>query len=396
MRVLGLLCACLLWATTALAEPQRIALVVGNSAYNTITTLDNPGADANLMADTLTAEGFAVTLILDADQATLQTAIAGFGRDLRAADADAIGLFFYAGHAVQSFGMNYLLPTDTALADAADLSLVGVPAEAVLRQMFSAKNQTNIVILDACRDNPFQTLTDMHDNGLAEMKAPTGTMLSYSTAPGAVAYDGPTGNSPFTAAMARHMETPGLAIEQLFKKVRLDVLEETGGAQTPWESSSMTVDFVFSQTPVMTEEERQWEAVRTTSDALKLQLFLNAYPQSQFADQARALLSPLAVPQVTSDVVFDTPFPENAGLLAGLTFSDVIQMGPAAPPIDGLPKAIWEDQACTSCHAWSRDDLCTQAGTYTNPGNQASLGKPHPFGGSFKRHLQSWGYNNCR
>ncbi|WP_208987239.1 caspase family protein [Roseibium marinum] len=275
----------------------RLALVIGNGAYSNVTALDNPVNDAALMAQSLRQVGFDVTLITEATQDQLIRAISDFGRKLREAGDDATGLFYYAGHGVQSFGSNYLLPVDIELRDAADLSLVGVPANAVLRQMFSARNQTNIVILDACRNNPFATIPDLSDNGLAEMKAPTGTFLAYSTAPGEIAVDGGGSNSPFTEALARRLSTPGVPIEVLFKDVRVEVLEATDGNQTPWDTSSLTVDFQFVPAVVLSAEEIQtrqlWDSVRLSRDPVQVLLFLRASPANPYTHEARALLQEL-------------------------------------------------------------------------------------------------------
>lgn len=290
---------CSFWLSTfqlVSAEP-RIALVVGNGQYSSVSPLDNPVPDALLMAQELEAAGFTVSVVTDANQTVLNRAIAQFGRDLRSAGNETTGLFYYAGHGVQSFGTNYLVPIDAALTDAADLSLVGVQAEAVLRQMASAKNKTNIMILDACRDNPFEAIADLGDNGLAEMKAPTGTFLAYSTAPGAVALDGLEGNSPFTKSLAKQMSTEGLPIEQVFKQVRVDVLEQTSGQQTPWDTSSLTVPFSFIQGEVMSPEDvaamQLWDSVRDTNDPVQIMLFLRGYPKSKFSDEARTVLNDL-------------------------------------------------------------------------------------------------------
>lgn len=275
----------------------RLALVVGNSAYTHVTPLDNPKNDAALMAESLEAVGFDVMLVTDATRDELTRAIADFGRKLRDADDDTTGLFYYAGHGVQSFGSNFLLPVDVSLSDAADLSLVAVPAQALLRQMFSARNQTNIVILDACRDNPFQSIPDLNENGLAEMKAPRGTFLALSTGPGEVALDGVGANSPFTGSLARRMSTPGIPIETLFKNVRRDVLEETNGVQTPWDTSSMTVNFQFvpavMPSPAEIQERQLWETVKLSKDPIQVMLFLRANPESRFAGEARSLLQDL-------------------------------------------------------------------------------------------------------
>jgi len=205
-------------------------------------------------------------------------------------------LFYYAGHGVQSFGSNYLLPVDISLDDPADLDLMAVEARSVLHQMASANNKTNIVILDACRNNPFEMLADMDDNGLAEMKAPTGTFLAYATDPGGVALDGDSGNSPFTLSLAKHIETPGMAIEQLFKKVRVEVLEETRGLQTPWDTSSLTQDFAFSletETKIVLQhqsEEEHWRQAVNSRDPVQIMLFMRSFPDSIHSEKASDLL----------------------------------------------------------------------------------------------------------
>ncbi|MBM1631627.1 caspase family protein [Sulfitobacter mediterraneus] len=283
-------------AQSAWAE-TRLALIVGNGSYSSVTQLDNPVHDAALMAQALTAKGFEVTMLTDVGQTALNQGIAQFGRDLRAAGKDATGLFYYAGHAVQSFGENYLLPVDASLTDAADLSLVAVQAEAVLRQMRSAQNKTNIVILDACRNNPFEAIRDLNDNGLAEMKAPTGTFLSYSTAPGAVALDGLDGNSPFTKALAVQINVVGLPIEQTFKRTRIEVIEQTNGRQTPWDTSSLTGDFFFEAKQQLTAQELQekqlWDSVKVSDDPVQLMLFLRSYPAGRYQEEGRQRLTAL-------------------------------------------------------------------------------------------------------
>jgi caspase domain-containing protein len=275
----------------------RLALIIGNGSYTNVTALDNPVNDAELMAASLRKVGFDVTLVTEATQNELIRAISAFGRELREAGDDATGLFYYAGHGVQSFGTNYLLPVDIDIHDAADLSLVGVPAHAVLRQMFSAQNQTNIFILDACRNNPFVSISDLSDNGLAEMKAPTGTYLAYSTAPGEIAVDGAGSNSPFTEALAQRISTPGVPIEALFKDVRVEVLSETGGLQTPWDTSSLTVDFQFVPAVVPSPEDLQirqlWDSVRMSRDPVQVLLFLRASPNNPYTHEARKLLQEL-------------------------------------------------------------------------------------------------------
>ena len=295
-RIYGMILAMIsaLWASALAAEP-RIALVIGNSAYGSVSPLDNPVNDAKLITEKLQGLGFEVRHLSDSNQIEMKRAIAQFGRDLRMGGEDAVGLFYYAGHGVQSFGSNYLLPVDVALSDPADLDLMAVEARSVLHQMASASNKTNIVILDACRNNPFEDLADMDDNGLAEMKAPTGTFLAYATDPGGVALDGDAGNSPFTLSLAEHIETPGMAIEQLFKKVRVDVLSETRGLQTPWDTSSLTQDFAFAvetETLIVAHrnEEEYWQDVVASRDPVQIMLFMRTYPESTHSAKANDLL----------------------------------------------------------------------------------------------------------
>ncbi len=290
---------------TSAQAAERFALVIGNSGYGTVPQLDNPANDARLIASRLETLGFTITLLIDAGQTDMKRGIAQFGRDLRQAGSDATGLFYYAGHGVQSYGTNYLLPVDVALSDAADLDLVAVEAQSVLRQMFSAHNKTNIVILDACRNNPFTDIPQFNDNGLAEMQAPTGTFLAYATAPGGVALDGTGANSPFTQSLAAAIATPGLAIEQMFKKVRVDVLAKTNGAQTPWDTSSLTSNFMFAAATVLSAKELEaqqvWQSVRVSRDPVQIMLFLRGYPDSSFADEAKKLLADAIARELNSD-----------------------------------------------------------------------------------------------
>nr|WP_291730313.1 caspase family protein [Leisingera sp. F5] len=299
VRLVLLAVAAACWGAKVLAE-ERLALVIGNSAYGSVPSLDNPVRDARLIAQTLEGLGFDVTLAADAKQIEMKRAIGQFGRKLRGAGEDATGLFYYAGHGVQSFGSNYLLPVDVALADAADLDLMAVEAQSVLRQMASARNRTNIVILDACRNNPFEAVADLNASGLAEMKAPTGTFLAYATAPGDVALDGTGENSPFTEALAREIVVPGAPVEQVFKQVRRAVLEQSGGGQTPWDTSSLVSDFVFAEgepevvmSAAEVQETQIWASVKASRDAMQIMLFLRGYGDGKYADEARGLLSDL-------------------------------------------------------------------------------------------------------
>ncbi len=239
-----LVAPCLFMAAGAAAD-SRIALVIGNGAYTTISSLNNPPNDAALTAKALTKTGFEVDQHIDVDAVAMRKAILQFGRKLRAAGPDAVGLFYYAGHGVQASGKNYLVPIGTEIQDEAELSVLAVEMDWVIRQMEAAGNDINMVILDACRNNPFKSSFRNVSRGLAKITAPRGTYIAYATGPGDVAEDGAGENSPFTKAFAEHITTPGLPVETVFKRVRANVHEVTGRRQLPWSSSSLTGEFYF-------------------------------------------------------------------------------------------------------------------------------------------------------
>jgi hypothetical protein len=228
----------LLCASSASAE-KRVALVVGNSAYQNVTRLDNPRNDATLMAETLSGLGF--TLVggraqLDLDKAALDTDVQNFGQQIQGAD---VALFYYAGHGVQVNGSNYLVPVGANPTREADVDFQMVDINLVLRQMQGSGTRLNLIILDACRNNPFSARgLRSADGGLAQMRAPEGTLISYATQPGSVAQDGSDGHSPYTKALATTIKQAGLDIFQTFNQVGLAVKRQTGGSQQPWVSSS--------------------------------------------------------------------------------------------------------------------------------------------------------------
>ncbi|MEY2884323.1 MAG: hypothetical protein RL490_2047 [Pseudomonadota bacterium] len=228
------------------AQGARIALVVGNGTYGAqFGNLANPVADTRLIARSLKAAGFQVEIVNNVDQKAMKRAVIRFGQRLMLAGKNSTGLFYYAGHGVQSNGTNYLVPVNARIESEADVDIEAVPADAVVRQMEQAGASTSIVILDACRNLPMARSTRSASRGLARMEAPNGSYIAYSTAPGAVAQDGSGGNSPFARALAVEMARPGVAIETVFRNVRRSVLQETAGKQVPWDSSSLLDSFVF-------------------------------------------------------------------------------------------------------------------------------------------------------
>ncbi len=221
---------------------KRVALVIGNGGYHS-GALRNPPNDARAMATKLRALGFAVTLETDLDQNAMKKAIIYFGREL---DAGGVGLFYYAGHGIQHNGRNYLVPVGAEIENQAYIDVMAVDVNLVLAGMDAAQNRLNIVVLDACRNNPFASSFRSQSRGLAQLNAPTGTFIAFATGPGDVAEDGSGSNSSFTSALVRRLDSPGAKLEEVFKDVRRDVYEATGGRQTTWTNNSVMVDFYFS------------------------------------------------------------------------------------------------------------------------------------------------------
>lgn len=285
----------------AVRAETRIALVIGNAAYKE-KPLANPDNDADLIARSLRSVDFQVTLMIDANQVAMKKAILEFGRQLRA--TDSVGLFYYAGHGVQVDGENYLIPVDADIGDSTEVAINAVNLTELLKTMERAASRLNIAILDACRDNPFASTTRSLVRGLAPVTAPSGTLIAYATAPGHVALDGESGNSPYTAALAENIPTPGAPLEEVFRRTRRKVLEVTSGKQTPWEHSSLTGEFYFKpkitepeatlrpgEVPDSTTQRRiaeisDWEAIRSREDATLLRRHLERYPGGIFSELA--------------------------------------------------------------------------------------------------------------
>lgn len=229
-------------AAAAAAEP-RTAILVGNAAYKA-DRLANPVNDARALAASLHELGFAATLVEDADKAAMdrlaETIAKGFAKD-------GIGLFYYAGHALQHKGRNYLLPVEFELARPEDLPKVALSADRILDAMAKAGIKVAVLILDACRDNPFGAADDaLGPPGLAVLEQAKGeTLVAYATSAGAVARDGTGPNSPYTAALVSALERPGATLEEVFREVRGRVREATDGLQLPWVSGSIETALVL-------------------------------------------------------------------------------------------------------------------------------------------------------
>lgn len=223
-------------------QEHRVALVIGNGAYQS-DRLRNPVNDANDLADSLRGFGFKVILRTDANQRQMKRSLREFRSELR---RGGVGLFYYAGHGVQYRGRNYLVPIGADIEAESDIEDESVDANLILSYMEEGGSRINIVILDACRNNPFARSFRSAARGLVIMESGAkGSFIAYATAPGSVAYDGDGRNGLYTKHLLNSLRHPDSDIERVFKRVRSSVAEETKNAQIPWDSSSLLGDFRF-------------------------------------------------------------------------------------------------------------------------------------------------------
>jgi len=225
---------------------QRLALIIGNSRYQKFALLRNPVNDAHAIAIKLRQLGFTVIEQENASREDMVRLGREFGNRLK---LGGIGLFYYAGHGIQSSGVNYLVPVDADIQDEDELPSRTYDANELLGKMDAAKNRLNVVILDACRDNPFARTFRSSTRGLAQVQQGTGTIIAYSTQPGNTAADGSSGYGLYTQELLNALSQPGLSIEEIFKRVRVEVTRNSGGRQVPWENSSLVGEFYFNPTP---------------------------------------------------------------------------------------------------------------------------------------------------
>jgi uncharacterized caspase-like protein len=289
---------------------DRIALVIGNAAYRN-DPLDNPVNDARLIAQALKQSGFSVALQENLDRRGLVNALREFGNRL---GENTIAVLYYAGHGLQLRDRNYLIPVDAEIRSEDEIPIAGVDLGFVLGRMSTARSRINIVILDACRNNPFSGKDGAKAQGLAQMDAPVGTLLAYATAPGKLAADGSGANSLYATHLAKHLLTPGLPVEHVFKRVREGVVRDTREQQVPWESSSLQGEFAFVPGVATPRESAAgveaagevafWNSIQASTRADEYRAYLRQYPNGRFAALAQtrvaAFTAPAAAPATTA------------------------------------------------------------------------------------------------
>ncbi len=269
---------------------HRLALVIGNGDYKS-APLKNPVNDAADITVALRKVGFKVIHKQNATHKVMEKAVRSFGKKLRR--TGGVGLFYFAGHGMQVNGKNYLIPVDAEIESDSDVQFEAVDAGRILGKMEDAENNVNIVILDACRNNPLNRSFRSANTGLAKMVAPAGSLIAYATSPGSVASDGDDDkNGIYTKHFLKNIHTPGIKIEEVFKLVRMGVARDTINKQITWESSSLIGDFYFNNAPATIlasskpEEKQQGKNTKlkpsASQNAELKKARLNASRQKQF------------------------------------------------------------------------------------------------------------------
>jgi len=300
-RAIGTILAAMLLLSThaaVAAVETRVALVVGNAVYAHAAPLRNPVNDGTAMAKALESLGFDVVLLTNGDRPAFVRGLSEFAKKLR---PDGVALFYYAGHGIQVKGSNYLIPVDADIKTEYDAAFLSINVSDVLRMMDEASSRLNLVILDACRDNPYQRQLRSPSAGLAPVEAPRGTMVGYATAPGKTAADGDSDNGLYTGELLKAMATPGLKVEDVFKRAGAAVEAASGNRQTPWVHSSFRGDFYFippastgpapgAATGVTSGamELAAWTTVAATTNPALVEAFLRDFPNGHFSRLARA------------------------------------------------------------------------------------------------------------
>ena len=370
-------------APAALAE-KRVALVLGNAAYQNTTPLTSPTHDAADLAAVLSRLGFDVVEGIDLDKRAMERTMRQFTQKLARAD---VALFYFAGHALQSGGQNYLMPIDARLRSEGDVDFEAVPLALVLRQM-EREAKTSIVLLDACRENPLArglartlgTRASLMGQGLAEVKAGVGTLVGLSTQPGNIALEGEGRNSPYAKALLKHVEAPGKDVSGVLVAVRNDVLQATAGKQVPWEFAALTDEVYLRAAPAAAaipagspmplphpsalppaatatelppdyDKEMEiafWNAIKGSKSPAVLQTYLDRFPRGTFAGLARVMLDQLKREESAATA------PEAAKVV-GLPAPPAVAPSAATTSPLGLARALQTELKRVGCDPGSAD-----------------------------------------
>jgi hypothetical protein len=435
--LLSLIFALVISAASSAHAEKRVALVIGNSAYAKVPVLPNPANDAKALGELLTNAGLDVVVTkTNLDLASMRRTLREFAGIAR--DADVV-IVFYAGHGIEVNGINYVVPVDAVLERDIDVEDETVSLDRIT-QIIEPARHLRMVILDACRDNPFasgmkRTIANRSiGRGLAQVDVSgvADTLVAFAAKAGSTAADGDGAHSPFTAALLRHLATPGLDVRLALGRVRDDVIATTGGRQEPFVYSSLggaevalaseTKPASTAVAPALESAAQAWTETKDTKNPALLEMFINRFGDGFYASLARARLEELKkdqtapsttgssnsstdlamrnVPSAPSastpdDVIrFDVPLTTGPMPINGHSLAELIHGTPLFPPIQGLEESVWKKQ-CTSCHQWTQKTLCDQATFYVkNP--KAALRVPHPYGGPEKVAMIQWAKTGCQ
>lgn len=398
-----------LLAPQALAQEKRVALVLANAAYQNTPRLLNPVRDGQAIANKLRELNFDVITGFDLTTAESEKLVASFGKALQGA---SVGLFYYAGHALQLDGENYLLPVNAAVEDEASLDFEAIRLEVVLRQM-SREAATRLIFIDAALADPLaDKLKASGGNsllGLAEPKAPeggNGALIAMATAPNQVVDEIVDIHSPFSGALLAHLGAANATMAEVMADVESDVAQATSDKQKPWVSNTLAKDVVLRavdmNAPLIVGGAEEGAGGGAAA----------AGGQQQPAGGQQAAVAPAApaggkdqaaiealraqIPKLATDdpIFFDIPVQFGDPAIDGKSISMLIQGKPLFSPVEGLEHKVW-DNHCSACHQWTKERLCEQAKVYAAT-DVAVLRLQHPLGTRFKVALGRWAKNDCQ
>ena len=479
-----ILAGCAVMATTLpLSAQDRFALVVGNAAYQSLTPLPNAQQDATTMAEGLTALGFDVDLVINANLRFQRFSIQQYADKLATAAPGSVGIIYYQGHGVAVDGTNYLLPPTVAADNAGAVARTGIDLATLT--MAPAADVQSVIVMDCCAANPFDAASGITGQGFAEMTAPDGVLLAYAAPVGEIAaMDG-----SFAGNLLTQLAMPGVTVT--------DALVASG---PHYISSGLAEPLAIVAAPEPAADELAWADVKDSGDSEALAGFVEDFPDSARVAEAQDLIAALdtpteeteeaateetqetaeeteqvaaasetetdaaattegaAVPDETvpadtpedeevtetadgsapaevaepetaepeevaeaseefvpdsaapqeqdmadiaariaeTEVAFTVPLAAGAPDVAGASIEELIAGTAMYPPIEGLPESLWKEQTCTACHEWNQTNLCEQATFYLGEAGADSLGKQHPYGGSFKLNLAQWARGGCQ
>jgi uncharacterized caspase-like protein len=341
---------------------KRVALLIGNSAYAT-APLVNPANDAADLATALKARGFETTVALNTTKRELNARVRSFADQIT---PGTVALFYYAGHGMQVRGRNYILPVDARVQSEGDVVEQGVEIDSVLQRLEGKAAAINLVILDACRNNPF---TSAKGSGLAAVDAPKGSLVAFATAPGKVALDGKGRNGVYTKHLLANLNAPGMRVEDVFKRVRIGVTEESQGQQVPWENTSLTSDFYFIPPSGDTatagapdaEQQRLQMAIATRNKA-ELRKYLELSPTGRMRTQVAAAYENVIAAEPTRSAVEPTyvrDCPDCPRMV-------LLGSGKATKAIGAFPVTVADYELCVRAGGCDKRDV-TEMGADKHP-----------------------------